>query len=300
MKIKPFYLHLFFGCATGTLITLLAINQLLVTTTYTSVPVNKLLEPSIYKRLLKAPIQPKIEQIYLQEGARILTADGQLITTIPEDSSKVQITWINSTPILSYESINNLYYFNLNSGKNLTNKEFDRLQAERKVTIATDCQPLCSIVITDLIHNKNLATIPAFTEPSYAPSLNEVTLLFTDVDNQLVAYLTPDKEIYVVTFKLELLQKIRLENERNRVEYLGYFPNTKQLAFQLVEKSNAYKQIALYAADRPSLYLLEKVPVEAQINILEASNALAVGKKVIDLQGETIVDSKEKIIIAGQ
>jgi hypothetical protein len=42
------------------------------------------------------------------------------------------------------------------------------------------------------------------------------------------------------------------------------------------------------------------VPVEAQINILEASNALAVGKKVIDLQGETIVDSKEKIIIAGQ
>jgi hypothetical protein len=162
------------------------------------------------------------------------------------------------------------------------------------------CVPLCSIVVWDLATNRNITTVPVFTDASFKPSEKQVQLLFVDVPHGLVGYQIPTKEIYVVSFDIELLQNVRLENDRNEVQFIGYFSTTKQLLFKLQERSGEYAQLALYAADAPSLHLLKKFPTTTYFSTLYTRNAIVVNDKIIDLSGKYQNTDLQGEVISGQ
>ena len=164
----------------------------------------------------------------------------------------------------------------------------------------SNCIPLCSIVVRDLTTNKNIVTVPVFTDASFKPAVNEVKLLFVDVTHGLVGYQLPTQEVYVVNFDIELLQNVRLENDRNEVQFVGYFPATKQLLFKLQERSGEYTQLALYAADAPSLHLLQKFPSTTKFSSLHSKNAVVANNKVLDLSGKEQSIYFKGEVISGQ
>lgn len=162
-----------------------------------------------------------------------------------------------------------------------------------------DCTNFCEVVIL----NETFAEahrLPAFTDASFNPTLLTTELYFVDPSTQLFAYQASQENIYVATFELEFLQDIRTKNERNVVEFIGYYPSTNQLLFTLNERSGEYKQLALYAADKPSLHLLEKIPADTQVSILANSPAILVGDTLYNLQGEVISSVAEGTVISGQ
>jgi hypothetical protein len=162
------------------------------------------------------------------------------------------------------------------------------------------CTPLCSIIVWDVTANKNIVTVPVFTDASFKPAVSEVQLLFVDVPHGLVGYQLPTQEVYVVNFDIELLQNIRLENDRNEVQFIGYFPATKQLLFKLQERSGDYTQLALYSADAPSLHLLQKFPSTTNFSSLFLKNAVVANNKVFDLSGNEQSVYLKGEVISGQ
>lgn len=162
-----------------------------------------------------------------------------------------------------------------------------------------DCTNFCEVVILNETFTE-VHRLPAFTDASFNPTLLTTQLYFVDPSAQLFAYQASQENIYVATFELEFLQDIRTENERNVVEFIGYYPSTKQLLFTLNERSGEYKQLALYAADKPSLHLLEKIPADMPVSILANSPAMLVGDTLYNLQGEVVSSVPEGTVISGQ
>lgn len=161
-----------------------------------------------------------------------------------------------------------------------------------------DCSDTCQIKIIHLDKADEVITLPVFTDPSYFPTAHEARLLFVDSQRGVAGYMLPNDELYVISFDIELLQLVRLQNERNIVHYGGYFPSTGQLLFKLEEKSGAYTQIALFAADTASLQLLQKIPVTASVTVYPQYNAFAVDNSLFNLSGREVTTLDIKSLIS--
>ncbi len=151
-----------------------------------------------------------------------------------------------------------------------------------------DCSRACEAVIYATETQKELRRIPLFTDASKEAALQTTELMFSDPTHELLAYIAPRNELYVINYTLELLQTIRLENERDTVEFIGYFPDTQQMAFLLHEKSGAYKELVLYSANKPSLHILKKLDSDTVVTVHPKSNAFTIDAEIIDLAGEIV------------
>lgn len=270
MKINPLYIHVIFGVGVVAVVTLLSIRGVLVSPQFAPLSVTEFLKPQTYTALKNTPPEPDLTQLYFLDQGKVTTATGKSIVALPEKNKQAIVQ-----DQLHYDS-------NQNTRSYLS------------------CNPYCSVVIFNSESNSEVASIPLFTDPSYTASLKEVRLLFVDVVHELIGYQVADSEVIVISFDKDLLQNVRLENERNTVVYLGYIPETKQMAFELVEKSGAYKQLALYSADSPSLQLLQKVPIETKIIVLGKSKTLSVGTNLIDLSGAVLMELNSNQVISVQ
>ena len=301
MKITTLQLHCIFGLTTILFITFVSIYQVVVTPASTTLPLSNFFHKEVYRNLFKKAHTVESHKIFILKDHTITATGGNTVYLLPDVYANLEVTWHDKQPFIQYTTKGKVVVFDIAAQKELTEDQKLHLDDHSPAyTTKIICEPVCSFAVIDSKTNTSIFTIPAFTEPSYKPSLRTVKLLFSDVEHQLLGYQTPENEIYVVSFKIELLQNIRLENVRNTAHFLGYIPASKQLVFELVERSNVYKQIALYSADTPSLQLLEKVSVDTQVTPLPQSNALLVGTKIVDLQGKMIQQINDQQIIPGQ
>lgn len=159
--------------------------------------------------------------------------------------------------------------------------------AENTVLAYPSCTPLCSVVLYDVIQQKIVSTIPAFTSADKQPSISDMVFDFYDPNKGIIAYHSPSQqELFVINEKLELLQKVRLENERNTVYFKGYLPATQQLVFTLQEKNNLSQFVALYAADKPSLHLIARIQPVQSVVVLPTAQALNIDTAIFTLDGK--------------
>jgi hypothetical protein len=107
------------------------------------------------------------------------------------------------------------------------------------------CQPECWFNIGD-------KQIPARMAHDTNGQLSELKLHFVDVNRGLIGYDNASEsnpEFYVFNFDKELLQFIQLDlNHRRRLEFVEYYPDTKQMLFSSSDGSQW-----LYSAVSPDL-----------------------------------------------
>lgn len=152
-----------------------------------------------------------------------------------------------------------------------------------------ECNPKCYLMEYDLTKNELVNKIPAFTEPSKTASLSDLTLLFFDSEKGYLAYQTTDSnEVYLIDRQLNLLQYIRLENDRDISRFISYIPQTQQMVFSLKEKNGNGQTIALVAANTPSLHVLTKVGADVSVRFSQSSGTYQLGEMLYDLNGHIV------------
>lgn len=153
-----------------------------------------------------------------------------------------------------------------------------------------DCTPKCNFVIYDFEKNAVVKTVPAFTDPSHEASLSDAVLLFYDHQKGLLGYLAQSsKEVYVIDHELNLLQLIRLENDRNMARFVGYYPQTAQMLFSLEERDGSSQTVAVYAANKPSLHLLTTKRGIKKVLINSQALTFQLDQTIYDLNGHEVL-----------
>ncbi len=255
------------------------------------------------------------EQKYLTEINKNTLQVTDLMTkksdsfSLPENATYSVIGFINAdTLVLSAHSTHySLFSLSRSSKKievlqeriNFPGNVLTRYFGETLKTIVyPDCTPQCYLVFFDLVDHKELHRLPAFTDPGHAPSLTSLEVLFFDPATGVVGYQVTERgEAYVIDTQLNLLQLIRLENDRNSAQYIGYIPFTQQLLFSLNEKQKDTVQLVLYHASKPSLHHLGIYKQNEPITLSPAAGLYSANGMIYSLTGEALFSLEQKQLI---
>jgi len=122
--------------------------------------------------------------------------------------------------------------------------------------INVNCQEFCKFNLTNF-PGKN---IPALVDNNGQGRLSDLTLHFFDPLVRLIGYennKVEDPTFYVIDYQPQLIQTIKLNlNQQRRLNFVSYYPQTKQILFKSTNLNNGSEEFMLYSASSPSLTLL--------------------------------------------
>lgn len=155
--------------------------------------------------------------------------------------------------------------------------------------IYPSCDPHCYLHVFDLTKKETTRQLPVFTDAGHGATVSDAKLLFYDITKGYVGYeVVGRQEIFVIDMDLNLLQLIRLKNDRNTARYVGYYAQTQQMLFSLEENDQTGQMVVLVRANTPSVHVLQQTE---KINPIQTSLYAGVyqkGDELFDLNGKQL------------
>lgn len=159
------------------------------------------------------------------------------------------------------------------------------------------CEPSCYFQILNTNTLRIDKEIPAMTEGNADNLLSQLQLEFFDIEsiaNGLIGYEKTGsdfgKDFYVVDLKPDLLQAIQLLlNGNTQINFHGYIPKTQQMMFSSSHNPSGKQDIFLYAANKPTLSIVNTFDDEQKVSYLDIMGNYCIGDMVFN------IDSKKYI-----
>jgi hypothetical protein len=120
--------------------------------------------------------------------------------------------------------------------------------------LSLNCQPTCNFVLADQIIEAKIDNDPA-------ARLTELKLMFFDPEPGLIGYQLTNSDnptFFVLNLSGQLLQTVRLNlNQIRLLEFVNYYPKTKEIMFKSTHQETQVIKYWLYQATKPSLRQIE-------------------------------------------